>query len=161
MSDTYTIGELEIAGLTAEQKQALDMIAAGKSLREIRGLKRSDVERIYATGFNLYQHAKFAEAEPLFECACLYGSTDPRYWVALGSCRQMQKSYQGAIDAYGFGYLYDSENPWPVINSAVCYLALSNKDNAKDALALAEQTIAQGKPDEAATQRIAALRQAL
>jgi type III secretion system low calcium response chaperone LcrH/SycD len=161
MSDAYKIGDVEIEGLTAEQKQLLDMVAAGKSLREISGLKRSDVERIYATGFNLYQNGKYAEAEPLFEFVCLNGSTDSRYWVALGSCRQMMKSYQGAIDAYGFGYLHGQDNPWPVINSAICYLALADKDNAKDALTLAEQTIAQGTPDNAATQRIAALRQAL
>ena len=161
MTDTYKIGDLEVAGLTPEQKKALEILAAGGTLKDIRGLTDQDVETVYGIGFNLYKQGKYAEAEPLFEFACLYSNTDARYWQALGSCRQMLKSYKGAIDAYGFGYLLDSDNPWPVIHTAVCYLALSDKANAKDALSLAEQTIAQAKPDATATQRIAALRQAL
>jgi type III secretion system low calcium response chaperone LcrH/SycD len=163
MSDagTIKIGELEVSGLTAEQKAALDIVAKGGTLKDVRGLTDEDIETVYTIGFNLYKQGKYGEAEPLFEFACLYSNVEERYWVALGSCRQMLKNYKAAIDAYGFGYLLDSDNPWPVIHTAVCYLALSDKAQAKDALQLAEQTIAQAKPDAAATQRIAALRQAL
>ena len=59
------------------------------------------------------------------------------------------------------GYLLDQNNPWPVIQAAICYLALQDKEQAADALTLAEKTIANSKPNETARQRIAALRQAL
>jgi type III secretion system low calcium response chaperone LcrH/SycD len=160
MPDTLKLGDIELE-LTPELKELVDKVAAGATLKDLRGISDADVETVYTVGFNLYNQGKYGEAEPLFEFACLYSNTDPRYWVALGSCRQMLKSYKSAIDAYGFGFLLDSENPWPVVHTAVCYMALSDRDNAKDALSLAEQTITMGKPDAAASQRIAALRQAL
>jgi transloator len=161
MSEAVQVGDLEISGLTPEQKAALDVLAAGAGLKDLRGLSEEDLEAVYAIGFNLYSHGKYAEAEPLFQFACLYGNTQPHYWLALGNCRLMLTKYEAAIDAFGFAYLYDSDNAWPVIQAATCHLALGDKKNAKDALELADETVGTSRPDEAVLQRIAVLRQAL
>ena len=161
MGDTYMLGDIELGGLTPEQKKTLDILAKGGTLRDAQGLTADDVETVYTIGHTLYTQGKYDDAEPLFAFACRYTTTEPRYWMALGCCRQMMKSYQDAIDAYGFGYMLNAEDPWPAINAAVCYLALSDKDQAKDALSLAERSIALGKADGSARQRVAALRQAL
>ena len=161
MSESVTVGDLEFSGLTPEQKAALDVLAAGGTLKDLRGLSDEDLEAVYAIGFSLYNQGKYAEAEPLFQFACLYGNTQPHYWLALGNCRLMLTKYEAAIEALGFAYLYDSDNAWPVIQTATCYLALGDKENAKDALELADKTVETSEPDEAVVQRIAVLRQAL
>lgn len=161
MSDAVTVGGLELDALSSMQKKALEVLSAGGTLKDVRGLSREDLETIYAIGYNLYNQAQYEKAEPMFQFACFYEHTEARYWVALGNCRMMAKKYQPAIDAYGMGYALDLANPWPVIQTAICYLALQDKGQAAEALKLADQTIASGTPNETARQRIAALRQAL
>jgi type III secretion system low calcium response chaperone LcrH/SycD len=162
MTESVTIGDIELSGLDPEQKGVLEALKAGATFADLRGLTEQEIEAAYATGYNLYHQAKFAEAEPLMQFACLYGPTEGRYWNGLGGCRQMLKNYQGAIDAYGMAYFFlASRDPWPAINTAVCSLALADKQRARDALALAEKAIDSTKPDVSAQQRIAALRQGL
>jgi type III secretion system low calcium response chaperone LcrH/SycD len=160
MSDNGSTDEFRLE-LTPSQEKALELVAAGGTLKDVRGLSQDDIETIYALGYNLYNQAKYDQAEPMFQFACLYSHTEQRYWMALGNCRQMAKKYQPAIDAYGFAFALNLEDPWPVVQSAICYLALQNKDLAGQALDLADKTIANGKPNDAARQRIAALRHAL
>jgi type III secretion system low calcium response chaperone LcrH/SycD len=161
MSEAVQVGDIEFSGLTPDQKAALDVLAAGGRLRDLRGLSDRDLEVVYAVGFNLYNQSKYAEAEPLFQFACLYGNTQPRYWLALGNCRLGLKKYEAAIYAFGFAYLHDSDDAWPVLQTATCYLALGDREKANDALELADKTIETSGPDEAVLQRIAVLRQAL
>jgi type III secretion system low calcium response chaperone LcrH/SycD len=155
------VGGLEFGGLTSQQKAALDVLAAGGALKDLRGLNDENLEAVYAIGFNLYNQGKYADAEPLFQFASLYGGTQPHYWLALGNCRLMLAKYEAAIEAFGFAYLFDSDNVWPLIQTATCHLALGDKANAKDALELADKTAETSKPDDVALQRIAVLRQAL
>jgi type III secretion system low calcium response chaperone LcrH/SycD len=160
MSETLTIGDVELSGLTPVQKKAMEVLGAGGTMKDIRGLSAEEVETVYSIGFNLYNQGKYEQAEPMFQFACFYSHLQPRYWMALGNCRQMTKKYAPAIDAYGLAYLFDTEDPWPPIQTAICYLAMKNKELAGDALTLADKAIA-GKPNETARQRVAALRQAL
>jgi type III secretion system low calcium response chaperone LcrH/SycD len=160
MSETLTIGNVEFSGLTPIQKKAMEVLGAGGSMKDIRGLSAEEIETIYSIGFNLYNQAKYSQAEPMFQFACFYAHLEPRYWMALGNCRQMMKRYPAAIDSYGFAFMLDSEDPWPTIQTAICYLSMGNKELAAESLTLAEQSITD-KPNETARQRIAALRQAL
>ena len=161
MSETLTIGDVEISGLTPIQKKAMEVLGAGGTMRDIRGLSAEEIETVYSIGFNLYNQAKYAQAEPMFQFACFYLHDEPRYWMALGNCRQMAKNYQGAIDAYGFSYMLNATDPWPSIQAAICYLALQDKVRAGEALTLADKTMQSGQPSDTARQRITALRQAL
>jgi type III secretion system low calcium response chaperone LcrH/SycD len=160
MSDNGTEGETTLE-LTPAQQKALEVMDQGGTLKDVRGLTAADIETIYAFGYNLYNQAKYTDAEPMFQFACLYQHTEPRYWMALGNCRQMAKKYQPAIDAYGFAYALNLEDPWPSIQAAICYLALQNKELAGQALDLADKVIANSKPNAPASQRVAALRHAL
>jgi type III secretion system low calcium response chaperone LcrH/SycD len=160
MSDNESEGEIKLE-LTPGQAHALQVMDQGGTLKDVRGLTGADIETVYAFGYNFYNQAKYEQAEPMFQFACLYQHTESRYWMALGNCRQMAKKYQPAIDAYGFAYALNLEDPWPVIQAAICLLALHNKELAGQALDMADKVIANSKPDDAASQRIAALRHAL
>jgi hypothetical protein len=57
--------------------------------------------------------------------------------------------------------MLDNKDPWPTIQTAICYLAQGNKELAADSLSLAERSIRNGGGNETARQRIQALRHAL
>jgi len=155
-----TNNPIEIDNLSPFQKRAMEVIGGGGTLKDVAGLGDADIETIHAIGHTLYSQAKYDQAEPMFQFACFYSHLEPRYWMSLGNCRQATKNYQAAIDAYGTGYMLDTDDAWPAIQVAICYLALGNKELARDSLALAGQAI-KNRPDEKARQRISALRQAL
>jgi type III secretion system low calcium response chaperone LcrH/SycD len=158
MADSTTVSE---AQLTEFQEKAMELLANGGTLADLRGLGPQDIETIYSIGFNFYNQAKYEQAEPMFQFACVYSHLEPRYWMALGNCRQMMKNYKGAVDAYGFAFMLDNKDPWPTIQTAICYLAQGNKELAADSLTLADRSIRNGGGNETARQRIQALRQAL
>jgi type III secretion system low calcium response chaperone LcrH/SycD len=144
-----------------DEWRVLGVLQAGGTLKDVSGLTRAEVETAHVMGLSLVEQAKYAEAEALLRFACMYEHTEPRYWMALGRCRQSLKNYPGAIDAYLMGHVRGDADPTPVVQAAVCYLALGDKDSARQALALADKAIELATPDEAVRQRIAALRQAL
>jgi type III secretion system low calcium response chaperone LcrH/SycD len=160
MSGTDSAGEPKIH-LTPGQLKAFEVLAEGGTLKDVRGLSEADIETIYGIGFNFYNQAQYGQAEAMFRFACLHNHTEPRYWMALGNCRQMQKSYQPAVDAYGMAYVLKLEDPWPAIQSAICFLAMQDKESARKALDLADKVIGDGQPNETARQRVSALRHAL
>lgn len=162
MANTEEFDLSGIEGLEKSQILALDILASGGSLKDISGLSDDDIEALYAIGNNFYKQGKYDEAENMFQYVCLYAHLDPRFWMALGNCRQMQKKYQMAIDAYGFSYMIEQDDPWPPIQAAVCYLAMDNKELAKDSLDLADMSIEPGSDEDGeAAKRIAALREGL
>ena len=161
MPETVRIGDLEFEGLTSEQQAALEALASGATPGDVRGLAAEDIEAVYAVGFNLYQARQYERAEPLFAWACLYGMAEPRYWMALGNCRQALKKYKEAIETYGFCFVLDAESPWPALHCAVCHLAMADRDMAKSAVEMAEDVIATGRADAVAQERIVAIRLAL
>jgi type III secretion system low calcium response chaperone LcrH/SycD len=161
MAETGILGDLDVSEFSPTQKKALEVLALGGTLKDLRGLSNDDLETIYSIGYNLYNQNKYSQAEPMFQFACFYGHNEPRYWMALGNCRQMQKNYQGAIDSYGFSFMLDIKDPWPLIQAALCYLAMGNKELARDSLDVADKTIQNGPTNETARLRVAALRKAL
>ena len=144
-----------------DRQRVLGVLEAGGTLKDVAGLTRAEVEKAYVIGLSLLDQAKHAKAEPLLQFACMYEHTEPRYWMALGRCRQSLENYPGAIDAYLLGHAWNDADPTAVVQAAVCYLALGDKDSAREALALADKTMESATPDEAVRQRITALRQAL
>jgi type III secretion system low calcium response chaperone LcrH/SycD len=144
-----------------DKRRVLGVLEAGGTLKDVSGLTRAEVETAHVIGLNLLDQGKYGKAEPLLQFACVYEHTESRYWTALGRCRQSLKNYLGAIDAYLVGHGWNDTDPTPVVEAAVCYLALGDKDSAREALVLADKAIELATPDEAVRQRVAALRQAL
>jgi type III secretion system low calcium response chaperone LcrH/SycD len=161
MSERVTLFGIEIDGFTANQKSSIERLMAGEDPKAIVGIGDADVEKVYAVGNQLYASAKYAQALPLLTVACTYQSSDARYWLALGACRQMLKDHEGAITAYGMSYALNSRDPWPLIHTSLCCLALSDTERAGDSLVLAERTNATSGNDKAAADRISALKACL
>lgn len=108
-----------------------NFLATGGTLGEIRGLDRQDFETLYSVGYNLYNQGKYAAAENLFKFLCFYDHLEKKNWMGLGSCRQMRKDFDGAIQAYSFLALLDVANPYPPLYAGDCYLTLGKLEEAE------------------------------
>lgn len=161
MTESVTLFGVEVDGFTANQKSSIERLMAGEDPKAIVGIGDADVEKVYAVASQLYASAKYAQALPLLTVACTYQSSDARYWLALGACRQMLKEHEGAITAYGMCYALNRRDPWPLIHTGLCCLAVSDMERARDALMLAERANADAGNDKVAVDRIAALRACL
>jgi type III secretion system low calcium response chaperone LcrH/SycD len=111
-----------------------DFMLNGRSIRDIQGLNDEQMEAIYATGYTLYKGGRYEDAEKIFHCLCIFDHLGHRYWMGLGSARQMLKKHKEAIDAYSMAAVLDVRDPQAALQSAECHLALGNLEGAKSGL---------------------------
>ncbi len=87
-------------------------------------------KQIYELAYTLYNGGKYDDAADMFRLLLSYNNENPAYWMGLGASRQAQKRYQEALTAYYRCTLLngEEENPFPLIHSAECFLALNDKE---------------------------------
>jgi type III secretion system low calcium response chaperone LcrH/SycD len=116
-----------------------NFINNGKTIRELKGLSADNMEAVYAVAYNAYNGGNYPQARKMFEFLCYFDHLEKKYWMALGACRQMQKEYKEAIDAYSFATLLDADDPRPPLHAADCHIALGNRDAAISGLTAASE----------------------
>lgn len=131
-----------------------NFLTQGSTLKDLEGIKPEQLEAIYATGFMLYKNGRYEDAEKMFQSLCMFNHLETRFWIALGSSRQMQKKYATAIDAYGMAYLLNAKSPEPILQAAQCHLHLNHLAEAKEALELVIQTAASNTPIKAQAEQL-------
>jgi type III secretion system low calcium response chaperone LcrH/SycD len=94
----------------------------------------AELGSVHAIAYNLYTQGRFAEAERYFGFLSFYRPLDCRYLVSIGSCRQMQKNFSGAIESYSLATLLEPENPEPSLHVAECLLGLGEAEAARETL---------------------------
>ena len=132
MSNTTptTTTEEEIPGLDILQK----FLANGRTMRDFTALTPESMEVIYMLAFNLYNAAKFDEAEKIFKLLANLDHFDHRYWKGLGAARQGLKKYEDALMAYGYVGLMNPKDPTNPFEAGKCFLALGKTAEALAAL---------------------------
>jgi len=108
--------------------------ANGRTYQDFTQLTPESMEAIYMVAYNLYNGAKYDEAEKVFRLLSMLNHFEKRYWTGLGACREMQKKYDDALKAFGFLVLLDMEDPMPQLLCAKCFMALGKVDDAMGAL---------------------------
>ena len=109
----------------------------GKTLGELKGMTKDEMEAVYNVAYNTYNSGNYQKAHQIFQFLCQFYHIEKKYWMGLGSCRQMLKKYVDAIDAYSYAMLLDVNDPRPPLQAADCHIALGNKDKAISALTAA------------------------
>ncbi|CAM2005062.1 SycD/LcrH family type III secretion system chaperone [Acanthopleuribacter pedis] len=112
-------------------------LTKGGTLADIRGLSAEDMDVIYSMAFNLYNHGKYKDAEDVFKFLCFMDHMERKFLMGLAACRQMQKNYEGAVQAYSLAAVYDIEDPKAHLHAGDCFLALERYAEAESALAAA------------------------
>jgi type III secretion system low calcium response chaperone LcrH/SycD len=109
----------------------------GKTIRELQGLTRENMEALYNVGYTAYNAGRHADAHNVFKYLCYIDHLTQKYWMAFAGCQQAMKSYQGAIDAYAVAWALDVEDPYPTLRAAECALALGEREAAAGSLEIA------------------------
>jgi len=136
----------EQATLEAAGDQALDLLAIGATLKDVKGFSDDQFDALYALGYNLYNQGKYAEAMSAFGFLLMHDQFERKYYKAFGSCQQMLKRYEEAIRNYSMASILDLRDPEPTFHTAECMLAMGLVTEATEALQMVvKQT--ETKPD--------------
>ena len=111
-----------------------EMLAAGATLGDLRGLDETHYETIYAAGYAQYNAGRYDQAEKVFQFLTINNPYDRRFAIALGSVKQVKGDYREAIDYYAMASVMDMMDPVPLFHSAECLAALGQVDDAIEAL---------------------------
>ena len=93
-------------------------------------LPKESIQALYATAYDLYNNGKYEESKSFFHFLTLSDVKDSRFWMGLGACFQMLKSYEPAIKAYSYAAIQDIQNPYAHLHAAECFYALKDVDKA-------------------------------
>jgi len=109
----------------------VEFFGKGGTFKDIKDMSDDAMEAIYSVAYNLYQGGKYEEAQKVFQFLCFYDHFNRKYFMGLGACQQMQKSYDNAIEIFSFATILDSDDPRPMIYIGDCHLAKGDKEKAK------------------------------
>ncbi len=117
--------------------QQISLIVAGAdTFGSLFGYEDSDYEVLYALGHSLYSQARYEDAMRIFGFLVVNNQLEKRFFNAFASSLQMLERYTEAVQYYSMASLLDIEDPLPTFHTAECFLALSWKAEAKEALEL-------------------------
>jgi secretion system chaperone SscA len=137
-------------GNEQELKSFLERFGAnGRTFRDFTALTPQSMEVIYMVAFNQYNGGRYDEAEKVFRLLSMLNHFEPKYWMGLGACREMQKKYDEALKAYSYLSILDMRDPVPPFHGGKCFLAMGKTEEAVAGFQAAAFN-AQGKPEHAA-----------
>lgn len=116
---------MSTVGIPSEETDALAKIAGkimceGYTYQHAFQISDQQVQALYAWGYELQKQKQFAKAERIFQYLCHLNHYDPRYWIALGFCRERRKLYEAALQAYIMAGTLDPQNPSPPLRATEC-----------------------------------------
>ncbi|WP_226550542.1 tetratricopeptide repeat protein [Celeribacter naphthalenivorans] len=133
----------------------------GRTLAQIRGMSREDLEVLYGYGYTLLTQKFLDKALVIFSHLALIDPLEARNHYCLGACLQQQGNMRAARDAFATFIALDATNPEGLMRLGECLLAEGDREAAGDAfrLALGEAEKGHGtaKSRDAAEARIAML----
>ena len=107
-----------------------DVLLAGGTLADAAGMGSRELEAIYSLAYQEMEQQHFVDAEKTLRGLCLVSHNSPRYWLALGACRQKMGAYELAIHAYSMVADLGDPDPTAPLRAAECYLMLGLYEEA-------------------------------
>ena len=112
-------------------------ITEGKPLQEILEFSDETIEIFYQQANALYQNHNYIEAIEAFTFLTTINPFIVNFWIGLGMSEQRLEEYGNAFLAYSMAMMVDASNPMPHYQTALCYRALMQPENALESLELA------------------------
>ena len=119
---------------TAQEQLAIDGVALvmqGATFKDLRGISGEQMDTLYAFAHRFYEQGRLEEAERLFHFLCIYDFHNADYWCGNAAVRQLQGSYQKAIDLYAVAFALRISDYRPMLHTGQCHLALGRAGKAK------------------------------
>lgn len=108
----------------------VEVLLAGGTLADAAGMGQRELEAIYSLAYQEMEQQHFAAAERTLRGLCIVSHSSPRYWMALGACRQKMGAYEPAIHAYSMVADLGDLDPAVPLRAAECYLMLGLYEEA-------------------------------
>ncbi len=121
-------------------------IKEGMIMQKELQISDGDMTHCYEIGQQLFARHNFKDAADVFLVLSALNPTVASFWKALGLCEEQNKSYDTAVMAYAIALLYNENDPFPIINSALCLKHIKEIDKARELLHNAIQQY-QNKPE--------------
>jgi predicted Zn-dependent protease len=119
----------------AENEKIVDSIFDGTfNAKEYYGLTDGGIEAIYATGYELFQHKKYEQAQRVFSLLCFLDSKSKKFHYALGAVSFLLKQYLQAEMEYRIALLHGEYNPNLFLHLAEACLAQNKIKESSDYL---------------------------
>ena len=106
--------------------KATDYIMGGGTFKGLKGISDEAMEAIYSVAYNMYMNEKYEDSVKMFQFLCFHDHINPKYFLGLGACLQMQKEYEKALDAFSFVLVLSNDNVSAQVYMGDCYMALGD-----------------------------------
>lgn len=108
-----------------------------------------EVDSLYSIAYQLYQRKEYLEALPFFKILVQAEPKNGKFWKALGSCLQMLKEYESALNCYTTAQILNGqqEDLLLYVHAADCYFALQEIEKGLKTLNKACQQAKKNKND--------------
>lgn len=102
------------------------------SFQNVFGVSDQVLDTYYQTSWRLLEEKRFEEASDAFFFLVHLNPFYHSFWLGLGIAEQAKENYGDAAFAYLMAQATQKEDPIPYMNSARCFLALGEKEVAKE-----------------------------
>ncbi|WP_461535782.1 SycD/LcrH family type III secretion system chaperone [Spongorhabdus nitratireducens] len=107
-----------------------EFLARGGTLQQLNGISDEAMEATYSMAHAHYESGNYEQAAEAFQYLCYHDHEEPRYFMGLGACQQMLKTYGQAAKTFFYVAGLDTSDPTPLFAMVDIYLALRNYDKA-------------------------------
>lgn len=112
----------------------VEALSLGVTMGDLKGIKKSDCEVVYAIAHSFYSQARYRDAYPLFGWLLYMKPYERRFVTACAACEQMLKKYDMAASHYLTAALLDLQDAQPLFHMAECLIAGGRFEDAQEPL---------------------------
>jgi secretion system chaperone SscA len=114
-------------------QQWQDYLAQGGSLRKLRQLPSTELDKLYTHGYHCYQQGSYKVAKNFFYLLSALDQWRFDYQLGLGLCYQRLGEYQEAANTFSQAALIRMDDPRPPYCCGLSYQRLGEFERAKQA----------------------------
>lgn len=114
-----------------------EQLHAKKSLQDVLEIPTNTMDQFYLLACEMLKNKKISESSQAFLFLVFLNSSRYDYWLGLGSARQLQGDYEGAIDAFEMSAMIQPIHPVPYFYLSKCLFSMHDRIHALQAIELA------------------------
>lgn len=112
----------------------LAYLAKGGSMRELRGLDKSQLEAMYKVAHGRFSSALYEDALLIFRHLCLLDHSNYSYFLGLGATQSEMHLYAQAAATFAHAEKLDIDDPRASLAMGGCFIELKRMSLARQAL---------------------------
>ena len=112
-----------------------------------KDFSNEDLHVLYSLAYSLYQVGDYGQAREIFHQLAYLKPLKQKYWMGLGACFQLERTYGEALKAWSMAAILDENDPSPHLHAAECYFSMHNIEEGIKAIKTAKN-LSENAPEE-------------